>query len=65
LTSESVVTFVAKGRPTQRQPKDLAYVILVKENAPELLWQALSRAVVDVVGTGDYQPQTIDISPIR
>jgi DNA repair photolyase len=30
-------------------------VIQVKENAPDLLRRALSRALVDVVGTGDYQ----------
>jgi DNA repair photolyase len=36
-------------------PQDFAYVIQVKENAPELLWRALSRAPVGVVGTGDYQ----------
>ena len=34
---------------------DFGYVIQVKENAPDLLRQALSRAPVDVVGTGDYQ----------
>ena len=34
---------------------DFGYVIQVKENAPELLRRALSRAPVDVVGTGDYQ----------
>ena len=34
---------------------DFAYVIKVKENAPELLRQALSRVPVDQVGTGDYQ----------
>jgi DNA repair photolyase len=28
---------------------------MVKENAPDLLRQALSRAPVDMVGTGDYQ----------
>jgi len=36
-------------------PNDFAYVIKVKENAPELLRQALSRVPVDQVGTGDYQ----------
>jgi DNA repair photolyase len=36
-------------------PNDFGYVIKVKENAPELLRRALSRAPVDVVGTGDYQ----------
>jgi len=35
---------------------DFAYQIHVKENAPELLRQALSRAPVGLVGTGDYQP---------
>jgi DNA repair photolyase len=35
---------------------DFGYVIQIKENAPELLRRALSRAPVDVVGTGDYQP---------
>jgi DNA repair photolyase len=34
---------------------DFGYVIQVKENAPDLLHRALSRAPVDVVGTGDYQ----------
>lgn len=35
---------------------DFAYIIKVKENAPSLLRRALSRAAVDVVFTGDYQP---------
>lgn len=35
---------------------DFAYVIKVKENAPQLLRRALSRVPVDVVFTGDYQP---------
>jgi DNA repair photolyase len=35
---------------------DFAYVIKVKENAPDLLRRALSRAPVDLVFTGDYQP---------
>jgi len=34
---------------------DFGTVIQVKENAPDLLRQALSRAPVDTVGTGDYQ----------
>jgi DNA repair photolyase len=34
---------------------DFGYVIQVKENAPDLLHRALSRAPVDIVGTGDYQ----------
>ena len=37
-------------------PADFAYVIKVKENAPELLRRALARAAVDPVFTGDYQP---------
>ena len=37
-------------------PNDFAYVIKVKENAAELLRRALSRAPVDAVFTGDYQP---------
>jgi len=37
-------------------PADFAYVIKVKENAPELLRRALARATVDPVFTGDYQP---------
>jgi DNA repair photolyase len=37
-------------------PHDFAHVIRVKENAPELLRRALSRAEVDLVFTGDYQP---------
>src|SRR5512139_1632918 len=36
-------------------PDDFAYVIQVKENAPELLRKSLSRLPVDVVCTGDYQ----------
>jgi len=35
---------------------DYAYVIKVKQNAPQLLRKALERAPVDVVFTGDYQP---------
>jgi len=35
---------------------DFAYRIKIKENAPELLRHALSRAAVDVLFTGDYQP---------
>ena len=37
-------------------PRDFAYLIKVKENAPELLRRALSRAPVDMIFTGDYQP---------
>jgi DNA repair photolyase len=37
-------------------PDDFAYVIQVKENAPDLLRRALSRVPVDLVGAGDYQP---------
>ncbi|MGD2207120.1 MAG: radical SAM protein [Anaerolineae bacterium] len=37
-------------------PHDFAYVIQIKENAPQLLRRALSRVPVGVVGTGDYQP---------
>jgi DNA repair photolyase len=37
-------------------PADFAYVIKVKENAPDLLRRALSRSTVDVLMTGDYQP---------
>jgi DNA repair photolyase len=37
-------------------PRDFAYRIEVKENAPDLLRRALSRAPVDIIGTGDYQP---------
>jgi DNA repair photolyase len=37
-------------------PDDFAYVVKVKENAPDLLYKALSRLPVDVVFTGDYQP---------
>ncbi len=37
-------------------PEDFAYVIKVKENAPLLLRRALSRAPVDLLFTGDYQP---------
>jgi len=35
---------------------DFAHLIKVKENAPTLLRRALSRAPVDLVFTGDYQP---------
>lgn len=35
---------------------DFAYVIKVKENAPELLRRALTRVPVETVFTGDYQP---------
>lgn len=35
---------------------DFAYVIKVKENAPDLLRRALSRTPVEMVFTGDYQP---------
>jgi DNA repair photolyase len=37
-------------------PDDFAYVIKVKENAPDLLRKALAKAAVDPVFTGDYQP---------
>ncbi len=37
-------------------PADFAYVIKVKENAPDLLRRALGRVPVDTVFTGDYQP---------
>ncbi len=37
-------------------PHDFAFQIKVKENAAELLRQALRRARVDLVFTGDYQP---------
>jgi DNA repair photolyase len=36
-------------------PGDFAYVIKVKQNAPELLRRALERAERDLVFTGDYQ----------
>ena len=36
-------------------PRDFAYRIEVKENAPELLRQALIRIPVDIIGIGDYQ----------
>ncbi len=35
---------------------DFAYVIKVKENAPDLLRRALSHTPVEAVFTGDYQP---------
>ena len=35
---------------------DFGHVVKVKENAPDLLRRALSRALVDVIATGDYQP---------
>jgi DNA repair photolyase len=35
---------------------DFAYLIKVKENAPELLRRALSSTSVDLLFTGDYQP---------
>jgi DNA repair photolyase len=37
-------------------PNDFAYLIKVKENAPDLLRRALSRVPVDLIFTGDYQP---------
>ncbi|MCP4139852.1 MAG: radical SAM protein [Chloroflexi bacterium] len=37
-------------------PDDFAYTIKVKENAPQLLRKALTRAKTDVIFTGDYQP---------
>lgn len=37
-------------------PTDFAYLIKVKENAPDLLRHALNRAPVDPIFTGDYQP---------
>ena len=37
-------------------PDDFAYVVKVKENAPELVRRALRRVPVDAVFTGDYQP---------
>jgi DNA repair photolyase len=37
-------------------PNDFAYVIKIKENAPELLRRALRKAPLDPVFTGDYQP---------
>jgi DNA repair photolyase len=36
--------------------EDFAYLIKVKENAPELLRRALSSTPVDLLFTGDYQP---------
>lgn len=39
-----------------KDPNDFAYVIKVKENAPELLRAALGRTKVDLICTGDYQP---------
>jgi DNA repair photolyase len=37
-------------------PTDFSRVIKVKENAPALVRRGLSRAPLDVVSTGDYQP---------
>ena len=37
-------------------PDDFAYTIKVKENAPQLLRKALTRAKTDIIFTGDYQP---------
>jgi DNA repair photolyase len=37
-------------------PDDFAYVIKVKENAPDLLRKALAHAPREVIFTGDYQP---------
>jgi len=37
-------------------PTDFAYLIKIKENAPDLLRRALSRTPVDLIFTGDYQP---------
>lgn len=38
------------------EPSDFAYLIKVKENAPDLLRRALNRTPVDLIFTGDYQP---------
>ncbi|MBN1178401.1 MAG: hypothetical protein JXD18_04265 [Anaerolineae bacterium] len=45
-------------------PNDFAYVIQVKQNAPELLRRALSKLPRDAVFTGDYQPaeRTFELS---
>jgi hypothetical protein len=51
----SILLLTRKKYACHDDPKDFAYVIQVKENALELLWRALSRAPVDLVGTGDYQ----------
>lgn len=37
-------------------PTDFAYVIKIKENAPELLRRGLKNAPLDAVFTADYQP---------
>ena len=37
-------------------PEDFAFLVKVKENAPDLLRRALGRVPVDMVFTGDYQP---------
>ena len=37
-------------------PTDFAYLIKVKENAPDLLRRGLSRTPIDLIFTGDYQP---------
>ena len=44
---------------------DFGYVIQVKENAPDLLRRALSRAPVDLIATGDYQPAEKDFGVSR
>jgi DNA repair photolyase len=37
-------------------PNDFAYIIKIKENAPDLLRRALRNAPLDPIFTGDYQP---------
>src|SRR3990170_2189359 len=37
-------------------PEDFAFLVKVKENAPDLLRRGLGRVPVDMVFTGDYQP---------
>jgi DNA repair photolyase len=46
-------------------PNDFAYVIKIKENAPELLRRALKNAPLDPIFTGDYQPAELKFEMSR
>ncbi len=46
-------------------PNDFAYVIKVKENAPDLLRRALKNAPLDPIFTGDYQPAELKFEMSR
>jgi DNA repair photolyase len=46
-------------------PNEFAYVIKVKENAPELLRRGLKKAPLDSIFTGDYQPAELKFEMSR